>query len=385
MGLQRTSAGNGSSKLATDNSAKFFKNEPIEEAGGLNLYGFCGNDAINHLDYLGNSWLSKQLKSIGNWFSKNKQAIIMAVAVVASIFVGYEVAGMVQNSIATSSVGAIGGGGIDAAADVYAASAGLTSTHVIAGIAGGAAGGAVAGGITTGTVKGALQGAAAGAIMGGIAGYYGNNYTLPRVGVTAIGGGIASEIQGGSFRRGFEISGLISLDTWAAVKAREYMWEQSNKYVDKNGVAVNATGDSDGYKGIGGKLGGVRATVTGYDSNGDPILSFPPGPLGGSQGGPGQTFGWAYAAGSLRDHLVEAYAGVHDFVNWPFSYNSMGNNEAVAAPWGRYIAAVGGPGAANFVSGAMSWVNVPVATPIVLGSAIPESAYPILINPPPRR
>jgi hypothetical protein len=37
----------------------FLNRDPIEEAGGINLYGFCGNDAINNFDVLGNSWLSK--------------------------------------------------------------------------------------------------------------------------------------------------------------------------------------------------------------------------------------------------------------------------------------------------------------------------------------
>lgn len=32
---------------------RFLGRDPIEEAGGVNLYGFCGNDAINGIDYLG--------------------------------------------------------------------------------------------------------------------------------------------------------------------------------------------------------------------------------------------------------------------------------------------------------------------------------------------
>ena len=38
---------------------RFLNRDPIEEAGGLNLYGFCGNDGINNFDVMGNSWLSK--------------------------------------------------------------------------------------------------------------------------------------------------------------------------------------------------------------------------------------------------------------------------------------------------------------------------------------
>ncbi len=38
---------------------RFINRDPIAEKGGLNLYGFCGNDGVNHWDYLGQSWLSK--------------------------------------------------------------------------------------------------------------------------------------------------------------------------------------------------------------------------------------------------------------------------------------------------------------------------------------
>jgi len=35
------------------NLGRFINRDPIEEAGGINLYGFCTNDGINHWDYLG--------------------------------------------------------------------------------------------------------------------------------------------------------------------------------------------------------------------------------------------------------------------------------------------------------------------------------------------
>ena len=33
---------------------RFINRDPIEEQGGLNLYGFCGNNSVNRWDYLGN-------------------------------------------------------------------------------------------------------------------------------------------------------------------------------------------------------------------------------------------------------------------------------------------------------------------------------------------
>jgi len=35
---------------------RFLNQDPIEEAGGLNLYGFCGNNGVNRWDYLGQAW-----------------------------------------------------------------------------------------------------------------------------------------------------------------------------------------------------------------------------------------------------------------------------------------------------------------------------------------
>ena len=42
--------------------------DPIEEMGGVNLYGFVGNDGVNHLDYLGLAWP----KSPGDFCSKQQ-------------------------------------------------------------------------------------------------------------------------------------------------------------------------------------------------------------------------------------------------------------------------------------------------------------------------
>jgi RHS repeat-associated protein len=37
-------------------NGRFINKDPIDEAGGLNLYGFCGNNAVNRWDLLGLSW-----------------------------------------------------------------------------------------------------------------------------------------------------------------------------------------------------------------------------------------------------------------------------------------------------------------------------------------
>ena len=70
--------------------------DPIEERGGLNLYGFVGNSAMNAIDVLG---LSKDLYFVGWYLSvisvKDEQKFINTMALAASILVGTEVPGVV--------------------------------------------------------------------------------------------------------------------------------------------------------------------------------------------------------------------------------------------------------------------------------------------------
>ena len=118
---------------------RFLNRDPIEEAGGLNLYGFCGNDGISAFDVNGNSWLSKlwdhTILSLGKHIAQNwdhgRSYVEMGAAIVASVFVGWEVAGWAEteltamdygltyaqasfmiatNSAAASTIGVIGGG-----------------------------------------------------------------------------------------------------------------------------------------------------------------------------------------------------------------------------------------------------------------------------------
>ncbi len=42
-------------------NGRFINRDPIQEAGGLNLYGFCGNDGVNRWDYLGHNPSMEQI------------------------------------------------------------------------------------------------------------------------------------------------------------------------------------------------------------------------------------------------------------------------------------------------------------------------------------
>lgn len=51
---------------------RFINKDPIEEQGGLNLYGFCGNNGVNKWDYLGQAegegWQYQSTQDVdGNW------------------------------------------------------------------------------------------------------------------------------------------------------------------------------------------------------------------------------------------------------------------------------------------------------------------------------
>ena len=47
----------------------FISTDPIEERGGLNLYGFCANDPINKWDYLGMAYFAKRRLEMSWWWN----------------------------------------------------------------------------------------------------------------------------------------------------------------------------------------------------------------------------------------------------------------------------------------------------------------------------
>lgn len=255
----------------------------------------------------------------------------------------------------------------------WVASAGLSGTAatVAAGAIAGAISGAVAGGILTGSWNGALGGAAAGAITGGIAGYFGDAYSATRVIADSVGGGVSAELNGESFRQGALIAFTISAITYAAVSAREYELAHSQG-------TPGQVGDSPGFRGVKGKLGGGRINADEWEKLGlgplDPASSSyardlreyykaaDPSYLGGHQGLQGSILSPdnTYLPGGFQDQLVEAYAGVHDFLNHGFFYNA--NGTAHNFMLGKFVGEV--------INGA----NVFLASPVVAVSAVPDSA-----------
>jgi hypothetical protein len=245
------------------------------------------------------------------------------------------------------------------AAGTLGVAATTTTATVAGGVIAGAASGIVSQVVSTGSFDNLGQAALAGAIGGGVGGYYGNTWNAGRVVATTAASGVASEVTGGNFRDGALIGGTIALTTWAAYEIRAYELRTSPPEA-RTGQSAGAFGDRE-------KLGGSRPYQVGTDSTtGDPVIRFRGSPMGGDQGGSGSLFGRSYRPGSFIDRLVEIYAGVHDFANHPWSYNSLGYNDAANSPLGRFL----GPRLANTASTVMNWVNVPVVTPVVAVSVI---------------
>jgi filamentous hemagglutinin len=211
-----------------------------------------------------------------------------------------------------------------------------------------------------------------------VAGGFGNTYSIERVVATAAGSGAASEIQGGNFSDGFNVGGALALVTYGATAARAYELASSPS---------GSIGDSPGALGLPGKLGGSRPEISGYDAMGLPKIEATTGTnfLGGMQGEKGHigwaAFGYNYAPGSLTDKVVEQFAGVHDLFNHPWTYDANGYVHQSDSLFGRAITNFTGSAAvARAFSETMSWVNVPLTSPFVAASAVPQSSYFLTAN-----
>ena len=214
---------------------------------------------------------------------------------------------------------------------------------------------AVMGGGNSAILRSAAVAYISASLTSGINSYYGNTWTLSRVLTTSIAGGAISRLNGGSFADGFKTSFIISGLTYLNVQMRRY--EISVIQSDLTSSEQNLTGESTGfYDKI--KLGGVRC----YESG-----SCPTGPLGGSQSGQGLfPLVGSYASASVFDHVVESFAGPHDFLNHALDYNSIGQNIALS-------------GFPSFLSNIMNAVNVPLAAPFSAAGLISKfNLYPAI-------
>jgi RHS repeat-associated protein len=263
--------------------------QTIELSQALNPYSYVMNMPLTLIDPSGYSWLSKLFSSIGKFFKKFWRPILAIV-------------------LAAITYGAL--------SSYFAVAQYTFAEHVVAY----AITGAVAGGVMGG-VKGAITGFLSGALFGGIAAFYGESWTVGRIALNGLAGGVSSAISGGDFLQGAALSLALSGGQWAAQRMREAMWKQSQLNPD------NASGKSEGWRGDGHKLAGGRVNPNsdGIASKLFKKLGIKGDIFGGEQGGEGRFFGDTYAPGSLRDHLMEAYAGPHDWLSSNWYSNVTGN------------------------------------------------------------
>ncbi len=229
----------------------------------------------------------------------------------------------------------------------------------IGGIGGGALGGAMSGSVSAALNGGnlgqaALWGAIGGAVFSGIGKSEMNGFG--KTVTSAAAGGFLSEASGGRFETGFITAGAVSGLANAALYMREQMIISSLQD-DRNWHGV-----SDGLFGDLFKLAGGRWV--------EDLLPRQQecSKLGCLQGGPGKLFGVPYAPGSMEDHLLEVYAGPHDYLNSRYWYNPNTGN---AYNYTGIKAAVGA---------VLNWGNVLLATPFAAASVTPSYMYPIMFK-----
>lgn len=71
---------------------RFISRDPIGYEGGLNLYGYCENDPVNHSDPSGHVGVPFPLPLPGPWWLTPPGLVVLAVLAVAALaFIGYEI------------------------------------------------------------------------------------------------------------------------------------------------------------------------------------------------------------------------------------------------------------------------------------------------------
>lgn len=255
-----------------------------------------------------------------------------------------------------------------AAPYAYAYAGLMTGSTIAAGAAAGATVGLAAGG----TLKSTVTGGITGGITGGLDGYFGDSWSLQRVGANSFAGGINSELRGGSFTDGFKSSFGSSALTYMNYSMRQEGVAQSKlfSYVNDKGETIypNANGSSAGFFGDGFKLAGARVTQVLNEVTGK--LDFAPceSKAGGCQGAYDLTVaysapnlaGIAYSKGELGDILGESFAGPHDWLrNATGAYDKLTGNSA----------------ASGVMDSVMNYALIPVAAPFAAAALVTTTPF----------
>lgn len=231
---------------------RFINRDPIAEQGGLNLYGFCGNDGVDRWDYLGYSWLSKAFRSVGKFLKKYWKPIVAVVVGVltagAAIYALLNYAAGLGMSTAvtfgqamslaitgTSSVGSL----TMAGAAISGAVTGFVAGTVGAKLNGAGWGSALKTGIKQGGISALTAGLMAGVDKARPDWLKSGNVPAPgqswmtservvnqveRLGMRAAISGGASELAGGEFKDGARLSFFTDAAKWGTEAFMEGRW-----------------------------------------------------------------------------------------------------------------------------------------------------------------
>jgi RHS repeat-associated protein len=255
---------------------RFINRDPIAEKGGLNLYGFCGNDGVNHWDYLGQSFFSK----IGKFFKKYWKPILAAVAAIVT-------AGALAPWAAGFATGTLGLSGVAANIAAGAIVGGAS------GFVGGAIGAALNGGNLGQVLKAGLAGGALGAAVGGITnGIWGPNGTTlkanPKALLAANTDDLGELVRFGALKVTGSSVGTLSNVANTAIGAAgaasaAYGWNAATSRYDSNAPALqlpkysvngfNPIDRSSWSIGWQAALQGAMAYADGFNPFGDPFES----------------------------------------------------------------------------------------------------------------
>jgi RHS repeat-associated protein len=235
-------------------NGRFINRDPIEERGGLNLYGFCGNDGVNRYDVLGMSWFSKLFKKIGKFFKKYWRPIL---AIAVGVLTGGIAAFLAPAAWSSMAVGALAGG--------------------VGGFSAGVTGAALSGASFGDSLKAGLIGGTIGAISGGILGKLGTMqgfstdmkfsvYLRKMTEFTAVGAtasGAGAELSGGNFGDGFKTGAAWSAGAFVVTAGFQTYRSEQGETVFPEGASQDTAQYRDvTTNGIMGDRAGFQQMVT---------------------------------------------------------------------------------------------------------------------------
>jgi RHS repeat-associated protein len=313
---------------------RFLSADPIIQSPldlqNYNRYSYVLNNPLSLTDPTGYSWWTKWRRPI--------------LAVVAAV-VTYNLSSVAMSSAAIKAGSSTALATVGTASNGMLVGTGLTATgNAVAG----AAAGFASGGVMGGNLESAVRGAFSGAAFGGLNGWFGNSWSIGRVGANTALGGAISKAMGGRFSDGARLALVTSFAQWGmhamanstdTLKAAECM-PRSTCYYDPSSGRLDTIGTRT-----------VHSSVLDSGSywNAHPVKAYLAGANGkgltmGEEGiGPHFYDSWPDPLRGVAQTTWNSISKVHDFAN-SWNYDWRTGLRVEGGPWGNVSAAA----AANF-------------------------------------